>query len=71
MDNTMSLKFLLLILFAAVVLSLFSGLFFLIKDQGNSHRTVNSLFFRVTFSVLLIVVLLYGFYSGEITPHMP
>ncbi|EAR61366.1 twin transmembrane helix small protein [Neptuniibacter caesariensis] len=67
----MSLKLLLLLLFAAVVISLFSGLFFLIKDQGQSHRTVNSLFFRVSFSVLIVVVLIYGFYTGEISPHMP
>lgn len=65
----MSLKLLLLLLFCAVVLSLFSGLFFLIRDQGKSNRTVNSLFLRVAFSVLIIVVLLYGFYTGEITPH--
>lgn len=65
----MSLKLLLLVLFAAVVLSLFSGLFFLIKDQGKTQRTVNSLFFRVAFSVLIILVLIYGFYTGELTPH--
>ncbi|MGB0204551.1 MAG: twin transmembrane helix small protein [Neptuniibacter sp.] len=67
----MSLKLLLLILFAAVVISLFSGLFFLIRDQGQSHRTVNSLFFRVAFSVLIILVLIYGFYTGELRPHLP
>ncbi len=65
----MSLKLLLLVLFAAVVLSLFSGLFFLIKDQGKTQRTVNSLFFRVVFSVLIILVLIYGFYTGQLTPH--
>lgn len=67
----MSLKLLLLVLFIAVVLSLFTGLFFLIRDQGQSHRTVNSLFFRVAFSALIILVLLYGFYTGELKPHMP
>ncbi|MFY0678111.1 MAG: twin transmembrane helix small protein [Neptuniibacter sp.] len=67
----MSLKLLLLILFAAVVISLFCGLFFLIRDQGKSHRTVNSLFFRVAFSVLIILVLIYGFYTGELRPHFP
>ncbi|MCP4597464.1 twin transmembrane helix small protein [Neptuniibacter sp.] len=67
----MSLKLLLVIAFAAVVVSLFSGLFFLIRDQGKTHRTVNSLFFRVAFSALIIVILLYGFYTGELTPHLP
>lgn len=65
----MSLKALLLILFLAVILSLFCSLFFLIRDQGQSHRSVNSLFLRVTFSILIIIVLLYGFYTGEIKPH--
>ena len=65
----MSLKIIVLLLFFAVVISLFSGLFFLIKDQGQSHRTVNALFFRVTFSALIIVVLLYGFFTGELMPH--
>ncbi|WP_299181112.1 twin transmembrane helix small protein [uncultured Neptuniibacter sp.] len=67
----MSLKLILLFLFTAVVLSLFSGLYFLIRDQGKSHRTVNALFLRVTFSSLIIIVLLYGFYTGELTPHQP
>ena len=67
----MPLKILLLLLFAAVLVSLFSGLFFLVRDQGQSHRTVNSLFFRVIFSALIIVVLIYGFYSGELVPHQP
>ncbi|WP_415883290.1 twin transmembrane helix small protein [Neptuniibacter sp. QD72_48] len=65
----MSLKLLLLLLFMAVLISLFSGLYFLVRDQGQSHRTVNSLFFRVTFSVMIIAVLIYGFYTGEIVPH--
>lgn len=65
----MSLKALLLILFIAVVISLFSGLFFLIKDQGHSNRSVNSLFYRVAFSALIIAVLLYGFYTGELEPQ--
>lgn len=67
----MSLKIALLVLFSAVVISLFSGLFFLIKDQGKSHRTVNALFFRVSFSALIIAVLIYGFYTGELQPHLP
>ncbi|WP_286240155.1 twin transmembrane helix small protein [Neptuniibacter halophilus] len=67
----MSLKLVLLVLFIAVVVSLFSGLFFLIRDQGQSQRSVNALFFRVGFSVLLLVVLIYGFFSGQLVPHMP
>lgn len=67
----MLLKPLLLLFFLAAVISLFCGLFFLIKDQGRSNRTVNSLFFRVGFCALIILVLLYGIYSGELKPHAP
>ena len=67
----MSLKLAILFLFAAVVASLFSGLFFLIHDRGSSKRLANALFIRVLFSAAIIIVLIYGFYSGQITPHMP
>lgn len=67
----MSLKLLILFLFAAVVISLFCGLFFLIRDRGKSQRLVSALFFRVFFSAAIIGVLIYGFYSGQITPHFP
>jgi hypothetical protein len=51
--------------------SLFCGLYFLLTDRGRSSRTVNSLFLRVGFSVLLLLVLIYGFYTGELGSHAP
>lgn len=65
------LKPLIALIFVAIVISLFSGLYFLMTDRGQSHRTVNSLFFRVGFSILLILILIYGFYSGELSFHAP
>ncbi|GGO88185.1 hypothetical protein GCM10011348_43100 [Marinobacterium nitratireducens] len=65
------LKLLIAVIFAAIVISLFSGLYFLLTDRGQSHRTVNSLFFRVAFSILLLLVIVYGFYSGELSMHAP
>lgn len=62
----MFLKPLIAVLFLAILVSLFCGLYFLLTDRGHSNRTVNSLFLRVGFSVLLILVLLYGFYTGEL-----
>ncbi|MFC6671017.1 DUF2909 domain-containing protein [Marinobacterium aestuariivivens] len=38
------LKPLIALIFVAIVISLFSGLYFLMTDRGQSHRTVNSLF---------------------------
>lgn len=57
------------ILLLAIIISLFSGLFFLLKDDGNSKRTVNALTWRVGLQVLLIVVLVVAYFMGWIRPH--
>jgi hypothetical protein len=67
----MLLKPLIAVLFIAIVISLFCGLYFLLTDRGQSSRTVNSLFLRVGFSVLLLLVLIYGFYTGELATRAP
>lgn len=61
------LKILIVILMVAVVVSLFSGLFFLIKDGGKTNRVVNSLAVRVTLSVLLLVVIGIALWQGSLT----
>jgi len=63
------IKFLVLALLAAVVVSLFSGLFFLNRDQGSSGRMVRALTVRITLSVLLFIVLLIAWRTGAIQPH--
>ena len=40
-------KAVLVVILLAILFVLFRGLFFLVKDQGNSKRTVNSLTWRV------------------------
>lgn len=67
----MVLKTLILILFLAIIVTLFSGLYFMLRDQGRTHRTVNSLIIRVGIAALLILVLLYGFYTGDLAMHAP
>ncbi len=63
------LKILVLVLLAAIVVSLFSGLFFLNRDQGGSNRMVRALTVRVTLSVLLFLILLIAWRTGAIQPH--
>lgn len=63
------LKALIIILMLAVIFSLFSGLFFLIKDGGKTNRVVNSLAVRVVLSVLLLVVILLSLWQGSLTLH--
>lgn len=61
------LKAVIVILMLAVVASLFSGLFFLIRDGGKTNRVVNSLAVRVALSILLLVVILIALWQGSLT----
>ncbi|BES69022.1 twin transmembrane helix small protein [Marinobacter nanhaiticus D15-8W] len=61
------LKVLIVILMFAVVVSLFSGLFFLLKDEGKTQRVLNSLIVRVSLSALLIAVILLALWHGDLT----
>jgi hypothetical protein len=65
------IKFLLLLLFIGAVVSLFSGLFFLIRDRGKSRRIIYSLYLRVLFCMLLLALVVYGFLSGQLVSHAP
>ncbi|WP_290703231.1 twin transmembrane helix small protein [Amphritea sp.] len=60
------LKTLIVLIFIFIIISLFSGLYFLLKDQSRSHRTVKSLVLRVSLAVFLLLIILIGFYSGEL-----
>jgi len=63
------IKILVLVLLGAIVVSLFSGLFFLNRDQGSSNRMVRALTVRITLSVLLFLILLIAWRTGAIQPH--
>ena len=67
----MWLKIIILILLAALLVSLGSGLFFLLKDRGKGRRTVNSLGMRITLAVLLMLTVSYGIFSGQLTINAP
>ncbi|NIP67865.1 MAG: twin transmembrane helix small protein [Planctomycetales bacterium] len=60
------MKLLIILVFIAVLASLGSGLFFLVKDRGESKRMVNALTLRVALSVMLFVLLLGSWLSGWI-----
>jgi hypothetical protein len=62
-------KILVMLLLAAIVVSLFSGLFFLNRDEGESRRMLPALTVRITLSVLLFLLLLAGWLTGAIQPH--
>ena len=64
-------KFIVLLLLGFVIISLFSGLYFLVKDKGQSNRTVNALSVRIGLSILAIVVVMIAGATGviELNPN--
>lgn len=52
-----------------VVSALFSGLYYMLKDKGQSTRAVKSLTWRIALSVALFALLLIGAATGLIEPH--
>lgn len=59
-----------IIIFLLVILgSLASALYFLIKDKGQSNRTVKALTLRVSLSLGLFLLLMAGFYFGILPPR--
>ncbi len=46
--------------------SLFSALFYLVKDKGNSTRTAKALTIRITISIVLFILLMLGYLGGYV-----
>ena len=55
--------------FVAIIGSLVSALFFMMRDKGRTRNTVRALGFRVAFSIALFVFLLVAHQLGWIEPH--
>ncbi len=65
-----SLKTLLIIAFLIVIVwNLGAGLYYLMIDRGQTKRTVNALTRRIALSVVLILLVAVGIYTGWIKPH--
>ncbi|UYG09441.1 DUF2909 domain-containing protein [Halomonas sp. M4R1S46] len=62
----MLLKTLIAFVFLTMVASLAAGAGFLIKDGGRSRRVLVSLKLRVGLAALLMTLLVYGFYIGDL-----
>ncbi|MEX1664142.1 DUF2909 domain-containing protein [Zhongshania arctica] len=67
----MWLKIVIIVLFIALVISLFSGLFFLIQDRGTTMRTWQSLKVRLIIAALLMSFLFYGVFTGKLGSKAP
>lgn len=60
------MKLLVGILLLGVVASLFSGLFFLVKDDSSSRRTAKALTYRVGFSLAIVALVLILLATGQL-----
>jgi Protein of unknown function (DUF2909) len=52
----------------AVIVSLFSGLYFLYRDRGHGERMVKALAIRVALSATLVLFLVVSYMMGWIAP---
>jgi hypothetical protein len=62
-------KILIIAIFLGIVASMGSALFFLIKDKGQSNRTLKALTVRIVVSVALFALLFVLWALGLINPH--
>ena len=64
------MKIIVLLFVVFILGSLFSALYFLIRDKGHSERMVKALTVRVVLSITLFVLLMLGFHFGIITTRL-
>jgi hypothetical protein len=62
-------KTIVIIVMLVILISLASGLIFLVRDEGKSKRTVKALSWRIGISVGLFLFLFLAFSLNWITPH--
>ena len=58
------MKILVVGLLFLVLVSLFSGLFFMYRDKGNSKRMVTALTFRIALSIIVFLIVVGSYYFG-------
>lgn len=64
-------KLLVLLLLGFTVVSLFSAMFFMVKDKGQTKRSVNALSVRIGLSIVIIVIIMIAGATGviELNPN--
>jgi hypothetical protein len=67
MDSLLRLG--IIVVFLAIVASLGSALFHLVRAQGDSRKLARALTIRVSLSLLLFILLMLAWYAGLIAPH--
>lgn len=65
----MLVKILVVIVLFAILASLASGFFYLVRDKGRSQRSLKALTWRISLSLGLFILLVLGYAVGIIKPH--
>lgn len=65
----MFFKLIILIIIAVILLSLGTGMFYLVRHKDDSESLVKALTWRIGLSVFLFILLLLAFAMGWIKPH--
>ncbi len=65
------MKLLVIAVLLAILTSLGSGLFFLVRDKDDSRRVMRALTVRIVLSVILFLLLIGAWYAGLIQPNAP
>ncbi|MDB5864966.1 MAG: hypothetical protein JWO70_2772 [Betaproteobacteria bacterium] len=61
------MRFIVLLFLAFILISLFSGLYYVWKDRGRGDRAVKALTVRVALSIVLFALLMLGYHFGFFT----
>lgn len=62
-------KLLIVAFLILIVYNLGAGLYYMLTDRGQTDRTVNALTRRIAISVVLILLVILGIWTGVIQPH--
>ena len=65
----MGAKIAVVVMLLAIVVALFSGMFYLLKDGSDKRRVVKALSWRVGLQLALILFLVLAYFMGWIQPH--
>jgi hypothetical protein len=63
------MKFIPAFILVAILASLGSALYFMIKDGSRTRRTVQALTVRISLSVALFMFLMFGYWMGWFVPN--
>jgi len=62
-------KLIVLLLLLAIIFSLGSGVYYMMRDKSGSKNMVKALTWRIGLSVALFIFLLLAYFMGWVEPH--